>query len=355
MKIVLITDIHFGARNNSDFFLDNQRKFFSDVFFPYLEDNKIKTVFIMGDTWEDRKSICPKVFKAAREMFFDRLSSLKINVKIIYGNHDVFYKDTNEVNSIDVLSDLYDNIEVIKTFKEFRYGSLNIAMISWINKNNLEASLKFFEETQCTHLCGHFEIKNVPMIKGHNCQHGFDKSVFDKFERVFSGHFHTISDDGKIFYISNPFQTSWSDYGEKKGFRVLDTETKEIEFIQNPFDVYDTIVYNDDIDLMSFDFSKYENKIVKVLTKNLTGKSKDKIDLFIGELTKQCWQISVEEADDILTGSILSPETIEFQNTFSVISKYVDEVVNSDSVDKNKLLSIFNELYEKAQSGNEAV
>lgn len=353
MKVAIITDIHFGVRNNSDFFLQQQEKFFKKVFFPYLKEHKIKNLLILGDTWEDRKSLCPKVFAAARKMFFDQLLAHDIKVKMIYGNHDVFYKDTNEVNTVDVIGDLYSNVQIIPKHRVIKFGSLEVAMISWINKNNFQESMEFLHNTKAPWLLGHFEINSFPMIRGHNCTSGFDKSVFDKFERVLSGHFHVMSDDGKIAYISNPFQTNWSDYDQKKGFRILDTETREMETIYNPYEIYDVVILDSEIDTLNFKFENYTDKIVKIMTRSFCNISKEKVDLFVSEMSKHAHQITLEEIDDSLIGELTSADNIEFQNTFDVITAYVDEVVDDQKdIDKSKILDIFNSLYEKAQTSN---
>lgn len=349
MKIALITDIHFGVRNNSDFFLRQYEKFFSNIFFPYLKNNKIDTVLILGDTWEDRKSLSPKTFKAARAMFFDRLRDLNINVKMIYGNHDVFFKDTNETNTIDVIGDLYPNIEVVEKFKKFNFDGLEIAMISWINNQNLEQALNWLNKTTAPVLCGHFEIKNFQMIKGFVCDHGFEKTTFDKFQRVFSGHFHFISDDGKIFYISNPFQTNWGDWELEKGFRILDTETMDIEFVKNPYTVFEKMNL-EDVDISNFNYENFNDKIVKVYVQN-PASSASKLDTFTAELSKYVHQLIVEEGSSVINDDEI--EHVDFHDTAKSIEVYIDEIIKSDTIDKQKLKNIFMDLYGQALTTTE--
>lgn len=348
MKIAMITDIHFGVRNNSDFFLNHYEKFFSEVFFPKLDEEQIKDVLILGDTWEERKTLNANTLDRARKMFFDELAKRDIKVKMIYGNHDVFYKDTNDVNMVDLIGDLYPNVHVVKEHEVFDFDGLKIGMISWINRENLERSLKWIENVDAPYLCGHFEIRSFQMIKGQICTHGFDKSQFDRFERVFSGHFHYMSDDGKICYVSNPFQTNWSDWGLDKGFRILETDTKELITIKNPFILYDKVVIDEDPDILSFDYEKYQDKFVKVYVKSFGKVNQDKIALFMHELGKFAHQTTLEEVDETLIGFLEDGE-FDYADTIAVIEEYIKSVVNPDSsVDKVHLKDMFMRLYNEA-------
>lgn len=349
MKIAIITDIHFGVRNNSEFFLNHYEKFFREVFFPRLEQEGITDVLILGDTWEERKTLNANTLDRARKMFFDPLLAKNIKVKVIYGNHDVFYKDTNDVNMVDLIGDLYPNVHVVKTHEVFNFDGLKIGMISWINKENLEDSLAWMNTVDAPYLCGHFEIRSFQMIKGQVCEHGFDKSQFERFERVFSGHFHYMSDDGRICYVSNPFQTNWSDYGLDKGFRILDTDTKELETVKNPFGLYEKIVVREDVDLLKFNYESFQDKFVKVYVKSFGDMNQHKIALFTHELGKHAYQISVEEIDETLIGSLTDDGEFDYADTVTVIEEYIRTVVNPDSnVDKVRLKSIFMSLYNEA-------
>ena len=57
MKIALITDTHFGARNDSLLFLDFFRKFYENIFFPTLKERGIKEIIHLGDVVDRRKFI----------------------------------------------------------------------------------------------------------------------------------------------------------------------------------------------------------------------------------------------------------------------------------------------------------
>ena len=138
MKVAIITDQHFGARKGSKNLHDYFGKFYDDVFFPYLEENKITTVVDMGDTFDNRRSMDLWSLKWAKEKYFDRLRDLGVKVHTIVGNHTAYYKDTNEINSIELFLKEYENITVYSAAKEIKLGKLKILLLPWINSENYE-------------------------------------------------------------------------------------------------------------------------------------------------------------------------------------------------------------------------
>ena len=110
MKVALITDTHFGARSDSIPFDNFFNKFYTEVFFPHLERDQIKTIIHLGDVFDRRKYINFNTLKKCKEYFFDRTADLGIDVHMIAGNHDTFFKNTNEVNALDLLLREYPNV-----------------------------------------------------------------------------------------------------------------------------------------------------------------------------------------------------------------------------------------------------
>ena len=346
MRVAIISDQHFGVRNGSKYFLDNYERFYNEVFFPKLIEEDIKELWMLGDFWEYRTRIDVVTLWRAQEIFFDRLEALGIKATIIYGNHDVAFKNRNDINSIDFLARMYKNIHVVKTHETIEFDGTPVNFLSWVNNANLADSLDFIKNCPPTILCGHFEIKSFEMIKGHVCEHGFDKSIFDRFDQVYSGHFHTVSTDGRIFYISNPSQTNWSDYGLDKGFRIFDTTTRDLEFVPNPFDVYSKIAYNDDIDIVEFDYESYRNMIVRVYVQSYASTNQHKLSLFMEKLNKIVFSADLIEVDETQFNS--ESGELQFVDNHELIKKYIDEVVQSPTIDKAVLTEMFQSMYLEA-------
>ena len=345
-KVAMITDVHFCVRNASQFYLNHQKKFYDEVFFPYLKENNIKHLLFLGDFWEDRRKLDIVGMNVAFECFLDPLEELGIQVYWIYGNHDVVYRNDNSINAIDFLAKMYKNIHVIKTHEVINIDGLDIAMLSWVNNANLQASMEFIQTAAAPILCGHFEIKSFLMHPGSVCDSGFDKSIFDRYESVYSGHFHTISTDGRIQYISNPFQTTWSDYGEEKGFRILDTATRNLEFVRNPFELYSKVAYTDEVDLLQYDFEQHAGKVTRVFIQSFATTNQQKFNLFIEKLNSVAHAVDVFEIDET---SFSTQAEIEASGDMrTIISQYIDEVVQNQLVKKEPLKQYFDSLWTEA-------
>lgn len=103
MKIAVLNDTHCGIRNSSEIFLRNAADFYSKVFFPYCEENNIKQIVHLGDYYDHRKFVNFKALNHNRKNFLDPMRKLGMRMDIIPGNHDTFYKNTNDLNSLKEL------------------------------------------------------------------------------------------------------------------------------------------------------------------------------------------------------------------------------------------------------------
>jgi len=142
MKIAIITDQHFGARKSSKFLHDYFKKFYNNIFFPYLEENNITTVVDMGDTFDNRRSIDLWALEWAKENYYDRLQQMGITVHTIVGNHTAYYKNTNQVNSVGLLLKQYENVIVYPEIAEIKLDKLKVLFIPWINSENYQDTVK---------------------------------------------------------------------------------------------------------------------------------------------------------------------------------------------------------------------
>lgn len=342
-KVALITDIHFGCRGASSYFIERYELFFKNIFFPYLVKNGIRKVFILGDTWEDRKNLNVNALAAARRMFFERLEQMGIEVIAILGNHDVFYRNTNEVNSMDIIESSYDNIHVVEEYEEFKVGQKTFGMMSWVNNSNLERNLARIEAANTNYLLGHFEIKNFEMTKGNVADKGFEPSIFTKYDLVLSGHFHIKNKIGNILYIGNPFQTNWDDFASDRGFHVYDSDTDEFIFIKNTYETYDVIAYTDEFDLDTFDFEACKGKIVKVLVTKISEIDQLKYNKFLDILLKQVHEYSIVEVVDSseLQGK---SNNLTIKSSKEMINEYINSLTVEDDVKKD-VISILHDLH----------
>ena len=342
MKVAIITDQHFGARKNSKLFHDYFLKFYNDIFFPYLEKNGITTVIDMGDTFDSRKGIDFSALSWAKNNYYDRLKDMGVTVHTIVGNHTAYYKNTNEVNAVDLLLREYDNVTVYSEPTEVKLDKLNVIFIPWINAENEESTFKLIKATSSICAMGHLELQGFRAHRGVIMEHGLESKLFDKFSHVFSGHYHTRSDNGKIFYLGNPYEMFWNDLNDTRGFHIFDTETLEHTPVNNPYKLFYSIYY-EDTNYQTFDTREYENKIVKVIVRKKSDTKK--FEKFIDKL----YNSGVSELKVIENFNIEEPEdfeAFESEDTLSILNRYIEEA--EINLDKSKLQNIMRKTYQEA-------
>lgn len=345
MKVALITDQHFGARNDSVTFMDFFQKFYDNTFFPTLKEHNINTVLILGDTFDRRKYVNFYALQRAKEMFFDKLRDNNITVHMLAGNHDTYYKNTNDVNSPDLLLQEYENINVISSPTTITVGETDVCMVPWICSENYSESMEHMKSTSADICMGHFEIAGFAMYRGMESHDGLGKELFDKFDMVFSGHYHHRSNDGHIFYLGNPYELTWQDFNDPRGFHLFDTSTRKLEFVQNPYTMYSRIEYDDKetepVNIESVDLSE---KFVKVVVVNKTNYYK--FDKFMSKVYNSgSYEVKVVEDFSEFTEGEVSEE-INLEDTLSVLSHYIDSIETDH--DKERIKTYMKTLYTEA-------
>jgi len=342
MKIAIITDQHFGARKGSKDFHSYFKKFYDNVFFPYLEEHKIDTVIDMGDTFDNRRSIDLWSIDWAKENYFDRLQEMGITLHSIVGNHTAYYKDTNEVNTIDLLLKEYTNITTYSETTSIEVGGLNILLVPWINEENKEASLGLIKASQAPVAMGHLELNGFVATAGHVMDHGMDMDPFKKFKKVYSGHYHTRSNVGNIYYLGNPYEMFWNDCQDTRGFTIFDTETLEQTPINNPYRLFYKVYYEDH-NYKLFNTKELKNKIVKLIVRKKTDQKQ--FEKFIDKLystgileLKIIENYVLNESEDFVAE--------EDENTMSTLNRYIDD--SDFECDKNIIKGILQKIYAEA-------
>jgi DNA repair exonuclease SbcCD nuclease subunit len=345
MKIGLITDTHYNFRKANKSFHEYFAKFYDDIFFPTLEKRKIKTVIHLGDAFDSRKGVDYWALDWAKENVYDRFQDLGITVYNIVGNHDAYYKNSNEINAIDTLLQQYFNVVRVSKPAEYIIEGMKTVLLPWICADNEKETFKLLEETEAKVVFGHLELTGFTVYPGQYQQEGLDKKVFQKFDRVYSGHYHTRSDDGKIFYLGNPYQMFWNDVDDIRGFNIFDTNEYELEKFDNPYSMFERIYY-DETDYKKFDTSYLTNKMVKIVVR----KKEDhlKFDKFIDSILKvNPLELKIVENIDVFDDDVDCSD-ITTEDTLGILDKYVQEAdfdLNKDMV-KKLLRDVYKEALE---------
>ena len=350
MKIALITDTHWGVRNDSISFLDNSKKFLDGVFFPYLDEHDIKTVVHLGDLVDRRKYVNINTARRLRRDFLTPLNERNLDVHLIAGNHDTYFKNTNDINALRELVVGKYIFQVYDTnATEVTFDGVPILFIPWICDENREQVLNAIQSTNAQIAMGHLEIQGFEMYKGSLVSHGDDRSIFSKFDICMSGHYHHRSTDGHIFYLGSHAEFTWSDYDDPKGFHIFDTQTRELTFIENPYKMFKKVWYNDADDAFlqkKIDYSEYRGCMIKVIVTNKTNHYW--FDKFIENLEGEN-PLDIQIVEDHLHLDLEDDQDIvnEAESTLDIFKKYIENY-EMKNIDKDKLTKKIFELYNEA-------
>ena len=352
MKICLLGDTHFGIRADSKIFHSFYEKFYSEVFFPELEKRDIKTIIQLGDLFDRRKYVNFYTLAESRRYFFDQCKVRGITLHALIGNHDIFWRESLEVNSPDLLLKDYDNTHLWMNPGTLDLDGVSIDMIPWICKENEKEIFDLISKSSSSYCMGHFELSGFPLMRGIESQDGIDGDFLENYSKVFSGHYHTFSEKDNITYIGTPYELFWSDYKDEKRFAIFDTESAEVEYIENPNVVFHKIHYDDVtmtesmINKMTFD--KYADCYVKVVVMN--KQNPYLFDLVMDKLYKSSpadiaivedFTNSFEEGNDEIVN--------QAEDTITILSKFIDGQPLNIS-DPDKLKTLMRELYVEALS-----
>ena len=346
MKVAVITDTHFGARSDSQAFSDYFYRFWTNTFFPYLKEHDIKTIIHSGDLMDRRKYVNYDTLDRMRKEFIGPMIEEGIVMHTIVGNHDTYFKNHARLNSVEQLFDIGDisikNNPVIGYSEPTELtlpDDYKLDLIPWIADENEEQILDFIKNSKNQVAFGHFDLSGFEMMKGvKSVYHSRSPDFLNKYDTVYSGHFHTKSDNGHVYYLGNTYEITWADYNDQRGFHIFDTETLECDFVPNPYKMHSKIIYED----KQIDVEPYADQIVKLIVDK-----KEDIELFsntVEKLEKTCESINIIEDHGLLSSGQIE---FESEDTITTLEKYVDNL----SIDNTKQVKkILHEVYVEALS-----
>lgn len=354
MKIALVADTHYGIRNDNITFLDNNKRFLDNVFFPYLKEHTITNIVHFGDLVDRRKYINYYTAQRLRKDFIEPIISNYYNFYWILGNHDIFYRHSNEISAASELLNMKNNPHIRKIYSptHFLFNGFKILMVPWIHNENREECYKAIEETDAKVLFGHLELQGFEIQKGVIQNHGDSREAFNNFDLVISGHYHHKSSSGNIHYLGAFAEYTWGDWGGLRGFHIFDTDSREIEFIQNPYNIFEKVYYNDSDETRGCTppngFESYQGKIIKVIVNHLSNQ--EQFDWFINKI-EEANPIQLQIIRDNLYFNLETTDIVTEQKDTLTVIRDVIKAVNT-AVNATKLDDLFSDLYREAQDVN---
>lgn len=354
-KIAVINDTHFGYKNSSQHFIDNQQRFLDELFFPYCEKHGIDRILHLGDLFDNRKHVTIRTLNFVRKSFLEEIRSRGMKMDILPGNHDTAYKNSIDLCSlVEVLRHYKDCITIHMEPTVISYNGLDIGLVPWIAQENKDACLSFIQNAKCSIITGHFALGGFKYIANSGIKsEGYDPSMFSKYEMVLSGHYHTKSSKGNVHYLGSQYQFNWGDVDDRKFFHVLDTETRELSPIENTNKIFNKFYYNDENakiveDIIDREIHTHENvfnKYVRIIVQRKNDfhlfdkfvdriKSFDPFDLNIIEN----FELSITDDKD---------NDAPIEDTSTLIDNYVDNILETD-LNKERIKAFLQELYTEA-------
>jgi len=263
LRCVLVGDPHFGKKNFNKKIFKNQIEFFREMF-KKMKDEDIEICISMGDLFDNRTIIDINFFNDFINEFIELLKEFNITFYNIQGNHDLYFRNRSDVSLVKHLEKFYDKFINISEVTDLE----DMTLVPWIIDSKKDIPKDYNE-----FVLGHFEFKDIDKyIAGE-----IDIKTFSKAKMVFSGHYHNKSLKDNVMYIGTPYQLEWGDYGEIKGFYILDTD-KGIEFIKNEISPMHLKLKYDDrnkkpwvISGLGEDiyFDKLNENVLEILQKNI--------------------------------------------------------------------------------------
>ena len=341
MQILLVGDLHFGIQEHNDNFFNYQ---FDCINWLYDEaaNRNIKEIVFLGDIFDKRKSINLKVLNKVYNEFLNE----EFNHYFILGNHDTFYKNSNTVNSLQILFNQHNIITNIP--KQLKFGNKSFLFVPWINKENYDICYDMIQNSNDNYICAHFDLAGFEMTKGFLSKHSsVPISSLKNFDKVFSGHYHGFSQKDNITYVGSLCELNWNDYNIPKVVGILDTETDEVEYIKNPNKFFKKIKIRHLEDLENIDIEEYRLKNIKIylyIERNI------KIEKFISEIIDIADTVNV--IDEKIMNTISDVELdIKKMEIDELWSAYIDEL-DVTKKEKGYINKIFFDAYDKVQRGD---
>jgi len=343
-KVCCISDLHIGVHQNSTFWHETALKW-AEWLKSELEQKDIQDILILGDLYHYRDEIAVNTIHVVNEI-------LKIwkdfNIVILVGNHDSFYKDRTDINSLSILHG-WDNINIISDpCSTVLYGKKCI-FLPW------NSDLTSIDKGDI--IFGHLEIESFKMNSFKLCEEGIkSKDLLDHARYIFSGHFHLRDereyDEGKIIYLGNPFEMDFGDVGSSKGYYILDFNDISYEFFENNISPkHKKVLLSDILNQKSLESKEVESMFSKNIVKFVIDKkiSSENIDSLLKQLSHHKPQsLSVDYS--LAVDKLNVPEENRYDLGGIDISQAINEFVNLLEIeDKDEVAKYCVDLYQKCK------
>lgn len=331
-NVACFTDLHAGLKSHERRHNDDCEDYIR-WFIEEAKKRDCETCIFLGDFHHHRSTINVSTLNYTVSIM-RMLDAAFEKVYMITGNHDLFYREKREINSL-VMGEEFKNIVIVD--EQLTEGDVTIS--PWLVGNEW----KEIEKCKSKYMFGHFEIPGFYLnAKVEMADHGeIQRAHFKNQDYVFSGHFHKRQSSNNIHYIGNPFAHNFSDaWDNDRGAMFLSWggTPEYVNWLDGPKYITCTLS-----ELLS-------NTEAYLLPKTYAKVTLD-IDVTYEEANflRDTLSNSYDIRDFKLIESRESLEELDFSGeiNFQTIDEIVAEqlmALDTNAFDKNKLLSIYNGL-----------
>lgn len=338
-KVAILGDTHFGVKGGNKVFHECFRPFYKE-FFEYIDEHNIREIIQLGDLFDNRKYINLWAGEFFKEVFMSEVEKRKLKVHVLVGNHDSFFKDDISINAPSLVLNNSKNFVVYDKPTVAEIGDDKFLMVPWVSKLNYQEVIDAVANTDAKYCCGHFEFNGFEMYRGTPAKTHYSHKDFSKFDTVYSGHFHTQSKQDNVLYCGTPYELTWQDCEDPRGFWIHQSKKKP-NFIRNNNVIYKKINYEDGDVILE---DEIKNKIIRVILK--TRPDKKKLNEFL-QTVQNFDPIEVKVKEMFVDSVAQEVECHNFKDTKDVIDEYIT-ASEFDGINKEEIKKIFDELYLEA-------
>lgn len=340
--MLIIGDMHTGVKAGNQLSMEIFHAYFASylkVIFEYIDANGIKSVVLLGDVFDVRKNLNSWAADWFKKHFRDECIFRGLQVYVIVGNHDIFYRETLEVNTPELmLADHPDTFTLIDEPKEFNIDEHDCLLVPWICKQNEGEVLSAIKRSKADYLFGHFEFDGFEFNKGVAAKSHFKHDEFEKFKKIWSGHYHHGQMRDNVIYTGTPWELTWMDCQDPKG--VYEFKDDQFEFIPNPYTIYSKVTYLENLPVSA---DEVTGKHVRVIVPQRGDKKK--FNKFMDDLyAMNPIDVKIEESfNEELASEIVIDK---MKSTIQILHEYIDQ--SDIELDKDKMKNVMDELYQEA-------
>lgn len=232
----MITDIHLGVRNSSNEWQNIHREYFFNFFIPLVQKHYRPgdVLLVLGDVYDSRNAINLRVLCLGIDVFEALSKIFTDGIIIVLGNHDVWAKNSNEVNSVRSLKWI-PNVHIYEEPQSIQLGKRKFLLMPWRKDHEAEKECVDTMGPGNEYLLCHADIQGFKFNKMTEVTDGCEVKTFSEFKTVYSGHIHYSQSVKNIRMLGSPYQLTRSDMGNPKGVTVLDLETEQETYYENDY------------------------------------------------------------------------------------------------------------------------